>query len=108
MRAFLRSSRTVQLPVHVLPIVYRRKSSAIPLNHIFEHVAQTLLSRWAAAFFYESVPTCLEAIKNRLNLVLRKRRKGLADAFGFINRGPVIPVPLILLPDIGPERYSFE
>jgi hypothetical protein len=102
------SSRAVQLPVNVLPIVYSRKSSAISINHIPEHITQALLSRRATTFFYETVPACLEAIENGLNFALRKRRKALADTFGFINRVPLIPVLLELFADVGPERYCLE
>src|SRR5436853_6775118 len=102
------SSTAVQLLVDVLPIVDTRKRSTIPFYNILENVAQASLPSGAAPFFYETVHASLQAVKDSLDFSLRICRKGLADTFGFSNRGPLIPVLLILFADIGPECYSFE
>jgi hypothetical protein len=62
----------VQLPVKSLPIVYTWECSAIPFDHILEHIAEASPAGSTAPFLYEMVSTRFQSGKDGLNFVLQR------------------------------------
>lgn len=92
----------------VLPIVNPWKCPAVPLNHIFENLAEAPPSGRAVTFLNKAILASFEPIKNCPNFLLRVCRKDFADSPRFSNRVLLIPVLLILLSKISPERDRFK